>query len=564
MDMVIFEENKPKILKAMENGDFDYIEAASEVCETEFFRFIDANSMLGELAGCYPSPRENEEVPLWVYLASNISLRLHGEHAFHAYPLIVRIGGMLNAFGPQMGRKVVDGDQSKVTLDCKGFNEKNRYDRESPCHQDFLRKMAKDTDADALTAGWFGRDVLRAFHRRGAFDEEGILIGDASYLFVPDNENYEDAANLRFDESDHPVSREAYEKMSPEQQARCRWRRCYKIVTLLHTNRTMDYFLFVGLKVLPGSAHESPVLYELVDHLVAAVGQGVMKRLILDRGFLDGAAIAHCKSQHEIDLLIPVRRNMDIYEDAMALFRLPEVNWVPVKAPKPRRGQGPRHRPLSMVKGELKRQATLRKKKGQKPLSPEETNKVLAKTLVRTEVAAIGGFRSWSTCTVPLTVVATREHYGDGHQKTWLLLDTQPDPDPVEVRQEYRLRTGIEERYRQLKCFSGLANFTSCAFSLVVNQVVFVLLTYNLLQFYLRQQGLEDLAGKPLPLAQREMLPSVTNNIVYWQCYCAFFTTYELVELTARVSAKARKKIAAKSRHRQRELMRGLRNPRPG
>ena len=32
------------------------------------------------------------------------------------------------------------------------------------------------------------------------------------------------------------------------------------------------------------------------------------------------------KSEYGIDILIPVRRNMDIYEDAMTLFRLPEVN----------------------------------------------------------------------------------------------------------------------------------------------------------------------------------------------------------------------------------------------
>lgn len=109
-----------------------------------------------------------------------------------------------------------------------------------------------------------------------------------------------------------------------------------------------------------------------------------------------------------------------------------------------------------------------------------------------------------------------------------------------------------------------MAGFTSCAVSLVVNQVVFVMLTYNLLQFYLPRQGFEDLTGKPLPFAQRELLASVTNNIVYWKCYCALFTTYELVELTARASDKARKKIAKQSRRRQRELMRGLRSPRPG
>ena len=33
MDLVIFEQNKPLVLKALRSGEFDYIEAASEVFE---------------------------------------------------------------------------------------------------------------------------------------------------------------------------------------------------------------------------------------------------------------------------------------------------------------------------------------------------------------------------------------------------------------------------------------------------------------------------------------------------------------------------------------------------
>ena len=40
MDLVIFEENKPFVLEALGNGNFDYMESASEVFETEFFRYI--------------------------------------------------------------------------------------------------------------------------------------------------------------------------------------------------------------------------------------------------------------------------------------------------------------------------------------------------------------------------------------------------------------------------------------------------------------------------------------------------------------------------------------------
>ena len=68
MDLVIFEENKPLILQALGKGEFDYVEAASEIFETDFFRFIKAKAILNKLAETYPSPRSKEERinPPWI------------------------------------------------------------------------------------------------------------------------------------------------------------------------------------------------------------------------------------------------------------------------------------------------------------------------------------------------------------------------------------------------------------------------------------------------------------------------------------------------------------------
>ncbi|MGQ9689485.1 MAG: hypothetical protein ACUVXF_11970 [Desulfobaccales bacterium] len=82
MDLVIFEENKPFVLEALGNGEFDYMEAASEVFEADFFRFIKARALLDELAQkSYPTPWKKEDVPFWFYVASNLSMRLHPKPA---------------------------------------------------------------------------------------------------------------------------------------------------------------------------------------------------------------------------------------------------------------------------------------------------------------------------------------------------------------------------------------------------------------------------------------------------------------------------------------------------
>ncbi len=75
MDLVCFEHDLDFVLERFRAGEFDYLEAASEVVETEFFRFLGAQRYLEALAARYPSPRRKQEVPTWFFLASNLSMR---------------------------------------------------------------------------------------------------------------------------------------------------------------------------------------------------------------------------------------------------------------------------------------------------------------------------------------------------------------------------------------------------------------------------------------------------------------------------------------------------------
>ncbi len=559
MSLVVFEQNRPLVLQALQQGEFDYMEAAGEVFETEFFKYIGAKQILQKAALSYPTPRKKEEVPLWLYIASDLSMRLHGVHSFHAYPTVVRTGGMLNALSPRAGRKTVHPDTKEIAIVADGFNGKNHYDRQTPCDADFLRKLARDTGADKLT-GWMNTDVALILRGQRAFDEEGLFIGDASYLFVPDNPAYEGSVKMLFDEDDHPISKGEYDGLSDERKQRCQWRRCYKMVTLMHTNAGREFFLMVGVRIVSGKDNECPIFYQLTKEVIEALGVGIVKKLILDRGFLDGEEIARCKKDYGVDVLIPVRKNMNIYADALSLFDLPDVTWVACQEPEPKKQpqQPPRLKPLSVRKREQKRQSTIAQRKKEQPASPPDS------TIVKRESAAISDFTSWSSCTVPLCVIANREHYADGHQQTWLLLSTQRICDPAAARALYHVRPTIEERYRQLKCFTDLTKFTSRAFNLVVNHVVFTMLAYNLLQLFLLRSGREEINDKTPLTVRRELLAANNYTIVYWQNYYGLFTPMELIELmTVGVSEEARLKIGQKCRRLQGELHNALSNPRP-
>lgn len=324
--ILVYEQNRAYIIEQFHNGHFDYIDVVQEVAQRDFFRYVASTQLLERLAASYPWPREKEEVPRWFYLAADMAMRLHGNHAFSGFPWVVSTGGLLSAFGPELGVKRLDKETGQLRIECKGFNDKNSYPRQTPCDPDFLRKIARDTPAEQLMS-WFNEAVQSIFRRHRFFDKAGIFIGDASYIYVPDNEHYKGSVKMLFDEHNHPVSEKRQKTMSGAELKKCQWRRCYKMVSLLHTNENGDFFLYAGLRIVPGSDHECPVLWEMLDEFVAVMGKGIIKDLILDRGFLDGEAIAKAKSQYQIEVTIGVRRNMNVLEDALGLVKWPEVQW---------------------------------------------------------------------------------------------------------------------------------------------------------------------------------------------------------------------------------------------
>ena len=555
MDLNLYEYDPGFVLERFGQGEFDFVDSASEVEETEFFRFIGARKILSKLAESYPSPRRKEEVPIWMYIASNLSMRFHGVHSFHAYPYVVRCGGMLNAFGPEVAHKVRHPDTQDVTLHCNGFNDKNSYDRQTPCDQDFLRKLARSTPQQALLQ-WFNHDVVKILRQHKAFDPEGIFIGDASYLFVPDNPKYEGSIRLLFDENNHPVKSK---NLSPQQQARYEWKRCYKLISLIHTNRKAEFFLYAALALVSGEAHECPIFYEMVDGFVDAVGQGVMKRLILDRGFIDGEQSARLKKSYKIDTLIPLRKNMDLYEDALGLLKGGMVSLKPYHPPNPKAPiqAKPKKVPERIRKREAKRQATLEARKQDQPPPPPE------KTVSLREIGKISEMRSWSSCTVPVDVIINKDIYADGNEKIWMLMDTKSVSDPATSRDEYRLRWEIEERHRQLKCFWDLSDFRGRVLSLVVNQVVFVALAYSLLQLYFLRKVKRPERNRQTRIRLRDqLLPSDTSIILYCENRFAFLSPLEYTDLLLTLPEPAKQKILTKTRRLRRQVATELNQPR--
>jgi Transposase DDE domain len=555
MDFVVFENNKPFVIDEFRQGRFDYVELASDVAETRFFQFLFGNHIVDQLAEHFPTPRQREHVPMWMYLSSQLSLRLHGRQSFHGYPLIIRAGGLINALGPNVARRDIDPLTGNVSLHCEGFNRRNLYPRQTPCDQDFLRKLARDTDPGKLQ-DWYNRHVAKIYQKLDAYDGEGLFIADGTYLFVPDNPRYEGSQRLLFDEHNHPVSQTQEQQMTKAQRDRCRWRRFYKAVLLLHTDRPGERFLVAGVRVLKDNESEATTLWPMLDLFFATVGPGVMKILLLDRGFINGEQMGRLKRDHHVDTVIPIRSNMNLQDDVRGLMKLPtqwEEYQTKHRQPLPdvsAASHGKPTHPTAAQREKTRQQTLARKRAFQETALPPDPSRVRERTLI----ARFAELTSWWDCPVPLTGVYSRDLFADGHETSWLLVTTNGNWPARFVRDLYGIRTDIEERHRQVKCFWDITRFHSTAWSLVVNQTVFVCLTYSLLQMHLLQQGHEALNRRTVQTT-RCLLPDGDRVVVYCQQSFAFFTLLEHMELTLSMEEEARRRALSKARELRHDIL---------
>jgi hypothetical protein len=327
------------------------------------------------------------------------------------------------------------------------------------------------------------------------------------------------------------------------------------LVSLIHVNRQLNFFFVVAARVVPGRQHECPILYELVEEVVRAVHQGLIKVLIVDRGLIDGERMGHLKQKLAIDTIVPLRSNMDLYADAIGLTRLRDFPWepyVPPAPPPPPVSASPR--PAAVEKREAKRKQTLAKRKAEVAAATAPASRPTAPPPAPPTLLGLGrGLLSWSQCPVPLTAVVNRELDEHGQGKDWVLVSTAVGCSAALIRSTYELRPAIEERHRQYKCFWDLTRMHSCAFSLVVNQALMVLLAYTLVQAHLVLRQRQQLTGGVWERTWQLLSPTLEVVAVYYRQRFCLLTLAEFGRILLEVAEPARGKLREKLRRIERQ-----------
>ncbi len=436
----VYHKHQKNIETQLEQGTIDYADLTQWSFPDEFLCFVLESKLLKFIDASYPNPREKNEVPLWFLVSCQFVMHLFQTGHYHHLQFLLHSGSLLTRFGFNVGAPHL------------GFNAKNKKNRKTPVHSDTVRKFFKDTSVQDIQT-WYVTHMQGWFKQQRAFDHQGIFILDQSHLVVPDNKNYKEAVKMPVDSHGQLYPNLGF--LSEEQRKALIYHRCYSLSTLLNVSTDCEQFHVAAYQLGPGNQDELVQAEKLIPQFCKQSG-GLIKLLIMDRGYIDGNFIGTLKNKHNIDVLIPLKKNMHDHQEAIAIATM-KNSWQSI----------------------------------------EEKKDTQGRILLKKEIAPVEHLKLWDNLKCDLHAVATRYTTWDCEKKEvdihyGVLVSTKKYNDPKMMLTHYDLRVQTEERYRQFKHSWYITDFPSPHASLVESHVCFTLLTYSLLQLYLRRKDLRD------------------------------------------------------------------------
>ncbi len=477
----IYQKDQKKIEEQLTQGEIDYADLTQWQFPDEFLCFVMERNLLEFMNRTYPNPREKNEVPIWFLICCQFVMRLHQTGNYHHLGFLLNSGSLLTRFGFNVGSPRI------------GFNDKNKKTRKTAIHADTARKFFKDTSPGEIRQ-WYRNELQTWFRQQRTFDHRGIFILDQSHLVVPDNKNYKDAVKMPVDE--HGQLYANIGSLTTEQKQGLIYHPCYTLSTLLNVAMERPQFHVAGYEMGPGNEDELIQANKLVPAFCRQFS-GLMKLLIVDRGYIDGDFIGKIKHDHHVDVLIPLRKNMINAQDSIAIATM-ENKWTCV----------------------------------------EQIKNPQGKIILKKEIAPVKDLELWNSFKGKMYSCTTRYTYWDDRQEKYderyaVLASTKHFMNPNDFILHYDLRVQTEERFRQFKHAWYITEFPSPHESLIESHVCFTLLTYSLLQLYLQRNELQEKTHQMMATLRRDERLGKDAVLVYAQ---ENYGIFDLDDYTARVA----------------------------
>jgi len=272
--------------------------------------------------------------------------------------------------------------------------------------------------------------------------------------------------------------------------------------------------LVVAAKVVPINEHESKFTLPLVCQARKNLGDGVVRALLMDRGFLDGRDLWVLKAELGVDFVVPSKDNMRVTQDARGLCRRVADGESLFKAE--RRGR--------------KKVDKAGKERREGQVSVVGVADLRSYDQYGDEEHARMANRKGFEGNALNAVVVTKwqgEEYKVGEEKVFL--SSLPVSEPLGVLDLYDLRSLIENTaFRELKQGWNLKSYPKKTAEAVTGHVFLTLLTFTLANAFRSSLG-QELAHHGIRRQRAEQEDD--NVIVFTDDHYAIFHIEELVIL---------------------------------
>jgi len=346
-----------------------------------------------------------------------------------------------------------------------GFSQRGNLAR-GPMHKNTLADAVERLSADDLAAVLNG--TAKRLAERGFFaHSHGHFALDASDL--PTTDQYVGAGLLTKTEK----------KLTRDKQVVEIERRVWGFqVFVVYEVRLR---LVVAATVVPIQERETQHTLALMRQAITNLGAGVIKVLLIDRGFLDGADLWALKHELGIDFVVPAKDNLRVTRDARQLCR--------------RAADGASIFPDERI-------GTQKESKNGRVRWEGQVTIVGVATLTSydqygtAEHAAQANRRDFAGNALNAVVVTAWEGVADAPGEEKVFLTSLPVTDPLGVLDLYDLRSLIENTaFRELKQGWGIEHYPKKSAAAVRGHVLLTLVTFTLANAFRMAQG-QDLARR--------------------------------------------------------------------
>lgn len=221
----------------------------------------------------------------------------------------------------------------------------------------------------------------------------------------------------------------------------------------------------------------------LLEKAFRLFGDTPFDHLLVDRGFLDGAWMAHLKQDHKVDTVIALREDMQILDDLIGLSRGEDVQWLEADPPRLHNHEIPeRH------------------------------------------LAGFSDLTTWDSYAAPLNACLVRDTYSDGVVYQGIVC-TDRTLSCQKLHSLKRQRWEEEEGFMTLSRYWGMNHVGPCRPVVGFCQAHMTFIAYTLMGLFRRFEAEQNKeATKPILVAGREV-------VVYWRNYYAILYPSDVIQI---------------------------------